>query len=401
MKALEQWRYSRYKKSGRNVPFSAKMRVPFARPLTPALEVSLLPAWHPSSPEILAAVDKGLSLDDATATAMEADLPDAEALGNTRASLLAYYAYGVKNPDKARAERAKLLTWLVEHYPQDDVLGSSYALVNNSGDVLADPDTCAKLTKLWLDAVAQYPGDEKVVLHAVNFFQVVDPQNAIGLLAKYPSPTGLSNWAGDLYGLASVGVSALNPSNSTALAAAHASEASGFGGTARSVLLASNDTKMVLVALSVVRRAGIWLARTGQLPESFQDFCQGLLAHAKELYPQTMQTCDVDLEHHRISPEATGAAPQRQEITQTKLIKKVQALYPQEAKGNREGGTITLSALVTPSGDVEQIRLKSGAFVFYPAVMEAVSKWKYSPLLIDNEPVATETEIVINFTMSY
>ena len=92
VKALEQWRYSPYRKNGRKVPFSTKLVVPIARPLTPTTERFLAPAWYPSTPEVSEALKKGRELNEADADALEANLPDTEAPDNPRTALLFYYA---------------------------------------------------------------------------------------------------------------------------------------------------------------------------------------------------------------------------------------------------------------------------------------------------------------------
>ncbi len=218
VKALAQWRYSPYRKNGRKVPFFAKLVVPVARPLTPVTERFLAPTWYPSTVEVSEALKKGRKLNEADADALEANLSNTEAPDNPRTALLFYYAnQGVQNPEKARAARAKLLTWLVENDPQDDLLGSSLAIVNRSGGSLADADTNSSLTSLWLHAVAQYPDDAKVRAHALNFLQVADSRRALEILAKLPNWNGTAAWAGDVYALAALGVTTLSPTTGNAI----------------------------------------------------------------------------------------------------------------------------------------------------------------------------------------
>ena len=399
VKALEQWRYSPYKKNGQAVPFAAKLTVPIARPLTPTVERNLASLWYPSAKEISQAIQRGRALNEAAAEALEADLPDAEALGDPRTSLLVYYAnQGAKDPDKARAARAKLLTWLVEHYPQDEVLGRPFALVNSSGEALADPSASVNLAKLWSDAVKQYPTDEKVRSHALNFWQVASPQNALELLAKLPRWKDTSPWVGTVYGLAAVGVTALDPATGKALAVANLPGAGTTDEAARETLLKSADAKIVLVGLATVTRAGRSLAANGHLPEGYSAFCQKLLVHAKEFYPQTAQSCDT-ASSAQDDNRITMMAYEVEKLAEAKLLKRVQPTYPPEAKYRLVQGTIVFSALVNKSGEIEELGLKSGPFLLYPASLEAVKKWRFSPTLLDDKPVDISTVITVNFTL--
>ncbi len=397
VKALAEWRYSPYKKNGQKVPFGVKLSVPVARALSPQVERQLPPRWRPSGKEITDALKAGRELDQSGAASLEASLPDAEALGNPRTSLLVYYAnQGAKNPEAARLARARLITWLVEHYPQDDVLGSSFAIVNSSGEPLADAETSAKLTKMWIDASKQSPDDEKVRLHALNFLRVASPQSALGILAKTPKWNPTSVWVGEVYGLAAVRVIALDPANGTAIAASNSPESPAVSATARALLLKSTDTKMVLAGLVTAVSAGRSLAAHHSVPDDYPAFCQSLLAHAKELYPQTAQSCDISQ-----SPSLTTVESHDSQPVSPKLLKRVEPSYPPKARDKGVQGTITLSAVISESGEVTDIELKSGPLLLYPASAEAVRKWRFKPGTLDGKPVATASTIETHFSLGH
>ncbi len=294
VKALEQWRYSPYKRNGRSVPFAVKLSVPVARRLTAQVERNLAPQWRPANVDIMQAIKRGRELDQSSAEALEASLPDAEALGNPRTSLLVYYATkGAQHPEKALAARAKILSWLLAHYPEDDVLGSSFALVNSGGDPLADADTSSRLAKLWFDAGRQHSGNEKLAVHALNFLQVTNPQHAIGVLSTLPRWKDTVTWAGYIYGLAALGTTAIAPATGRAVAAGGTSVNATFSEFAKQELLKSDNPALVLTGLASFTQAGRSLASLEHLPAVFGEFCPKLLARAKELYPQTSLSCEV------------------------------------------------------------------------------------------------------------
>jgi TonB family protein len=396
VQALEQWRYSPYKKNGHNVPFGVKLSVPVARALSPQVERQLLPRWRPSGDAVRQALKAGHELDDAGAASLAADLPDAEALGNPRTSLLVYYAnQGAKNPESARAARAKLITWLVEHYPQDDILGSTFAIVNRSGDPLADSDTSAKLTKMWIDISAQNPADEKIRLHALNFLTVASPQNALAILVKLPNWNETSVWAGEVYGLASVRVIARSAANGASISASNSPGTPAVSATARTLLLKSTGTKMVLAGLAAAVSAGRSLAAHHALPDDYSAFCQSLLAHARELYPQTAQSCDTS------QPSGASVESQDRQTIPPKLLKRVEPSYPPKARDKRVQGTVTLSAVISESGEPTDIQLKSGPLLLYSASADAVRKWRFKPATLDGKPVAMPSTIETHFSLGH
>ena len=395
VKALEQWRYSPFKKNGHDVPFSSRMTIPIARALTPAIEKSLAPTWFPSD-EVRQAIKRGRELSQATADELEAHLPEGEALGNPRTSLLVYYSnQNTSDLAKARAARARILEWLVEHYPEDEILGSHLAIVNSSGDPLADPSTSTELTKLWVKALAEYPMNEKIRVHALNFLQVASPRDAMQVLANHPAWKDAPAWTGDIFGLVAAMVTTLSPETGKALATSEVSAP--FNEAARQRLLKSENTKTVLVGLLTVRAAGGSLAAAGHLPPDYQAFCETLLAHAKELYPQTAQSCDTDVPGQNDDSAIVNTSGKK--VTPARLLSKIQPVYPSKAKDQRVQGTVIFSAFINAAGEIEELGLKSGPFLLYSAAAEAVRQWRYEPTRLDGKPVPVTTTIDVNFNL--
>jgi|SRR5208282_1725645 len=83
------------------------------------------------------------------------------------------------------------------------------------------------------------------------------------------------------------------------------------------------------------------------------------------------------------------------------LIKKVAPKYPDDAKQARVQGQVILLAEIDKNGDIENLTLVSGHPMLVPAAMEAVKKWKYKPYMLNGEPVAVRTQIIVNFTLSF
>jgi len=89
-----------------------------------------------------------------------------------------------------------------------------------------------------------------------------------------------------------------------------------------------------------------------------------------------------------------------QGVSQGLLIKRVQPKYPKKARKEGIQGTVVLHAIISKEGDITSLELVSGDPLLASAAIEAVKQWKYKPYLLQGNPVAVDTEIVENFTLS-
>jgi TonB family protein len=103
-------------------------------------------------------------------------------------------------------------------------------------------------------------------------------------------------------------------------------------------------------------------------------------------------------------PPPSATNPQRVRVSlgvsQGLLIKKVDAVYPTLARQARIQGTVLLQAEINKDGTVENLTLISGHPMLVPAAIEAVKQWVYKPYVLNGDPVAVETQIQVNFTLS-
>jgi TonB family protein len=83
------------------------------------------------------------------------------------------------------------------------------------------------------------------------------------------------------------------------------------------------------------------------------------------------------------------------------LIKKsrVEPHYPEEAKQAGIQGRVLLKAEISKDGAIQDLQLISGHPMLAPAAIKAVRQWKYNPYLLNREPVAMETQIVVDFQL--
>jgi TonB family protein len=89
-----------------------------------------------------------------------------------------------------------------------------------------------------------------------------------------------------------------------------------------------------------------------------------------------------------------------QGLSQGLLIHKVRPVYPKSARQNHVQGTVTLRAVISKDGRIEDLTPISGPKELIPAAVDAVQQWRYKPYLLKGQPVEIETQIVVNFVLS-
>jgi periplasmic protein TonB len=61
---------------------------------------------------------------------------------------------------------------------------------------------------------------------------------------------------------------------------------------------------------------------------------------------------------------------------------------------------VVLSAIISKTGEIENLALISGHPMLVPAAIKAVQEWRYRPFLLNGEPVEVETTINVDFELS-
>jgi TonB family protein len=87
-------------------------------------------------------------------------------------------------------------------------------------------------------------------------------------------------------------------------------------------------------------------------------------------------------------------------IAEANLIKKVRPVYPAEAKAARVQGTVEFTAIISKEGTVRSLQLVRGHPLLVDAARDAIMQWQYRPMLLNGQPVAVRTDIIINFSFS-
>ncbi|MFZ0733812.1 MAG: energy transducer TonB [Candidatus Sulfotelmatobacter sp.] len=87
-------------------------------------------------------------------------------------------------------------------------------------------------------------------------------------------------------------------------------------------------------------------------------------------------------------------------MLQGSLIRRVEPTYPPLARTARIQGPVVLSAIISNTGAIENLRLISGHPLLAPAAIDAVSQWRYKPYILNGEAIEVETQITVNFVLS-
>jgi protein TonB len=88
------------------------------------------------------------------------------------------------------------------------------------------------------------------------------------------------------------------------------------------------------------------------------------------------------------------------QVESAKLIFRPNPEYPQLAKMARIQGTVRLEAIISKDGTIQDLHVVSGHPLLVKAALDAVSRWRYQPTLLNGEPVEVVTEVDVNFTLA-
>jgi protein TonB len=86
-------------------------------------------------------------------------------------------------------------------------------------------------------------------------------------------------------------------------------------------------------------------------------------------------------------------------VQESKLIRRVEPVYPELAKRARVQGRVVLVVTVDEEGSVSDIRVSSGHPLLDEAALTAVRQWRYSPTLLNGEPVPVIATVTVIFNL--
>ena len=74
--------------------------------------------------------------------------------------------------------------------------------------------------------------------------------------------------------------------------------------------------------------------------------------------------------------------------------------YPLLARQMKVQGAVSLQALISREGTIQELQILSGPAILAAAAREAVKQWHFKPYLQAGQPVETQARITVNFTIS-
>jgi protein TonB len=101
-------------------------------------------------------------------------------------------------------------------------------------------------------------------------------------------------------------------------------------------------------------------------------------------------------------PAAKPTAPIRVggRVKPPKPIVQVHPEYPLLAKQARIQGQVLIDAILDEQGNVVEMRVVSGPPLLHQAALDALKQWKYEPVYLNDQPIAVEMIVTINFQLS-
>jgi TonB family protein len=86
--------------------------------------------------------------------------------------------------------------------------------------------------------------------------------------------------------------------------------------------------------------------------------------------------------------------------TAAKILNQTQPEYPQDAKQQREEGTVVMEATIDEDGAIrEPFVIRSAGPLLDKAAMDAIRKWRYQPTTLEGQPISVNTTISVVFKL--
>jgi protein TonB len=81
-------------------------------------------------------------------------------------------------------------------------------------------------------------------------------------------------------------------------------------------------------------------------------------------------------------------------------VHKVQPIYPAEAIKAHLEGVVVLDLTITEQGQVEDVRRVSGPWLLVNPAAAAVTQWRFTPYVLDGQPIRRQTRVTITFKLA-
>jgi periplasmic protein TonB len=87
-------------------------------------------------------------------------------------------------------------------------------------------------------------------------------------------------------------------------------------------------------------------------------------------------------------------------VQEAKLIRKVTPDYPELPRRAHISGAVIMEVVVDEEGNVSEVKVRQGHPLLVEAAVQAVKQWRYSPTLLNGEPVPVVSTVTIIFSLN-
>jgi protein TonB len=81
-------------------------------------------------------------------------------------------------------------------------------------------------------------------------------------------------------------------------------------------------------------------------------------------------------------------------------VRNVMPIYPAIAQAARISGSVTIDAVIGTDGAVRDARVLSGTPLLNQAALDAVRQWRYTPTMLNGEPVQVVMTVTVDFRLN-
>jgi periplasmic protein TonB len=83
------------------------------------------------------------------------------------------------------------------------------------------------------------------------------------------------------------------------------------------------------------------------------------------------------------------------------LIRRVEPVYPPLARQTHREGQVELHAIISTDGTIQSLQVVTGDALFLRSAVDAVTRWRYRPTVLNGQPVEIETYITVIYTLQH
>jgi periplasmic protein TonB len=88
------------------------------------------------------------------------------------------------------------------------------------------------------------------------------------------------------------------------------------------------------------------------------------------------------------------------QIDASKLVSRVEPIYPVLAKQIGKSGKVELHAIIGENGTIQSLEAVDGDPMFFASAMQAVKQWRYTPTMLNGQAVKVDTYITVIYNMT-